>query len=95
MTTAPAGYRQPLMIWVWLAGLMLAGVALSSLPIPHRTVVAAVLGLSTVKAVLVALYYMHLKWDARWLTWLALIPVPLSAALLLLTLFDRPLLLIR
>jgi len=80
-------------IWVWLAGLMLLGVLLSRLPIPHRTVVLVVLGLSAIKALLVAAYYMHLKFDARFLTLVAVIPIPLCLILAIALLLDKPFLL--
>jgi len=68
-----------LLIGIWLAGLMLLGVLLSEmaggiLPIPRWGVVALVLGLSTIKATLVALYYMHLKTDRRLLVFVAVAP---------------------
>ena len=66
-----------LMIWAWLAGLMLIGVFLSELPIPKATIVLIVLGLSSIKATLVALYYMHLKMDRRVLALVALAPLVL------------------
>ena len=71
-----------LMIWGWLAGLMLIGVFLSELPIPKATIVLIVLGLSSVKATLVALYYMHLKMDRRVLAIVALVPLVLIALVL-------------
>lgn len=83
-------YKQYVAIWVWLAGLMLLGVLLSRLPIAHRTVILAVLGLSTIKAVLVAAYYMHLKFDARFLTFVAAVPIPLGVILALILLLDKP-----
>jgi len=60
--------RRYLLIGIWLAGLMLLGVVLSELsgewlPIPRWGVVTLVLTLSTIKATLVALYFMHLKMD--------------------------------
>ena len=67
------------MIWGWLAGLMLIGVFLSELPIPKTTIVLIVLGLSSIKATLVALYYMHLKVDRRMLALVALAPLVLIA----------------
>ena len=78
MTTqvSPAKY---LWIWVWLAGLMLLGVLLSGLAIPKQTIVALVLLLSTVKALLVVLYYMHLRFDRRWLVLVAAFPFVLIA----------------
>ena len=66
-----------LMIWAWLAGLMLIGVFLSERPIPKATIVLIVLGLSSSKATLDALYYMHLKMDRRVLALVALVPLVL------------------
>ncbi|OGX39199.1 MAG: hypothetical protein A3C53_04425 [Omnitrophica WOR_2 bacterium RIFCSPHIGHO2_02_FULL_68_15] len=92
MTTAAPVMSQAkyVWIWVWLAGLMLLGVLLSTLPIPHRTVVGIVLGLSAVKALLVASYYMHLKFDPTFLTWVAVIPIPFCLALAVTLLLDKP-----
>ena len=67
-------------IWGWLAGLMLLGVVLCELPIlpaPRALIIALVVGLSTVKAALVALYYMHLKMDQRLLALIAAFPIAL------------------
>ena len=66
-------------IRLWLAGLMLLGVVLSELgggwlPLPRWGIVTLVLALSTVKAGLVALYYMHLKTDQRLLALVVVIP---------------------
>ena len=82
--------RQYVVIWVWLAALMLLGVLLSSLHLPHRTVVLAVLGLSTIKAGMVAAYYMHLKFDAKFLTVVAAIPIPFGVMLAVMILLDKP-----
>ena len=77
MSDAHASAKAYLVIWGWLAGLMLLGVLLSELPIPKATVVLLVLGLSSVKALLVALYYMHLKFDRRLLALILLAPAVL------------------
>lgn len=87
MTDSPASTRSYLAIWGWLAGLMLLGVVLCELRlgIPRWIVIATVVGLSSVKALLVALYYMHLKGDRRLLVFVALAPlVILTLALALL-----------
>lgn len=76
-TTSPT--RAYLAIWGWLAGLMLLGVLLSELIASKLTVVLIVLALSSIKAVLVALYYMHLKIDRRLLVLVALTPLVLIA----------------
>jgi cytochrome c oxidase subunit 4 len=62
---------------------MLLGVLLSELPISKRTIVWLVLALSSIKATLVALYYMHLKFD-RWLLTLVLL-FPFALVLLALS----------
>jgi caa(3)-type oxidase subunit IV len=74
---ADSAARTYMIIWGWLAGLMLLGVGLSELPIPKFSIVLIVLALSSVKAVLVGLYYMHLKMDRKVLTLVALFPLVL------------------
>ena len=74
-TVTHASPRTYLIVWGWLAGLMLISVLLSELPLPGRTITLIVLALSTVKALLVALYYMHLKFDRRWLAFVAIFPL--------------------
>ena len=73
------GIRKYLVIGMWLAGLMLFGVLLSELgggvlPIPRWGVAVLILVLSTIKATLVALYYMHLQSDRRLLALVAVAP---------------------
>ena len=77
-TAHQATTRTYMWIWVWLAGLMLVSVVLSEshlLPLSPAALVAIVLGLSTIKALLVALYYMHLKIDAGLLKFVAIFPL--------------------
>ena len=81
--------RTYLVIWFWLAGLMLVSVALSELPLPPGTIVSLVLLLSTVKALLVALYYMHLKMDSRLLTLVATFPLVVIAVAVLVVASSR------
>ena len=71
-----------LAIWGWLAALMLLGVLLSErhiLPFPRWGIILTIVVLSTIKAALVALYYMHLKLDRRTLAFIALTPFMLIA----------------
>ena len=77
---ARTAHPNDLLIGIWLAGLMLLGVLLSEasggfLPIPRWGVVTLILVLSTIKATLVALYFMHLKTDQRLLAVVALTPL--------------------
>lgn len=66
-------------IGAWLAALMLVGVILCEwqLGFPRWLIAVTVLGLATIKASLVALYYMHLKTDRRLLALVALGPFAL------------------
>ena len=77
--SAAVSSRTYIVIGMWLAGLMLLGVLLSELsggwlPLPRWGIVTLVLILSTIKATLVALYYMHLSSDRRLLILVALTP---------------------
>lgn len=89
MTDAHTSPRVYLAVWGWLAGLMLISVLLSELPIPKTTVVLLVLMLSTIKALLVALYYMHLKVDRWILTGIAVFPLLLVGLAVLLVLSSK------
>lgn len=76
---SPATY---LWIWVWLAGLMLLSVFLSEAPVLSMTrgvLIGLVLLLSTIKALLVAMYYMHLRFDRPWLLIIVVFPLFLIA----------------
>ncbi len=77
MPQALTSTKRYVAIWGWLAGLMLLGVVLCELALglPKWLVVATVLILSSVKALLVALYYMHLKGDRRLLLFVAIAPL--------------------
>ena len=72
--TSAAAY---LKIWAVLAVIMLISVGIAELPISKMAIVMIVLGLSGVKATLVALYYMHLKMDRQLLRFIALFPLAL------------------
>jgi len=70
-------------VWYWLLGLALVSVSLSVLPLSHTFTVVLVFAAATAKAWLVALYYMHLRFE-RWLIYaLALVPLVLFGILLL------------
>jgi caa(3)-type oxidase subunit IV len=84
-SSAHVSSRLYIAIWFWLAGLMLLGVVLSELnilPLSTTQIVWIVVALSTVKAFLVAAYYMHLKADRRLLLMVALSPLILIACAL-------------
>ena len=89
MTNAQTASRTYLWIWAWLAGLMALSVIASELPLAHGLVAWIILGFSTVKAVLVALYYMHLKQDRKVLSFVAAFPLMLILAAVLLVASSR------
>ena len=94
MTEIQISWKSYLMIGAWLAGLMLLGVALSELPavqgmLAKPLIALIVLLLSTIKATLVALYYMHLKFDRRLLAFVAAFPLVLITLATLLVLSSR------
>ncbi len=85
--TTRAAHPNSFVIGIWLAGLMLLGVLLSEigggvLPIPRWGVVSLILGLSTIKATLVALHYMHLQSDRKLLALVILAPFVLLLCVL-------------
>lgn len=56
-------YGKYLLIWVWLIALLAAGTFISTLPISKTAIVLLILFVSLIKAFLVALFYMHLKFE--------------------------------
>ena len=74
MTDSTTSGRVYVAIWGWLIGLVLLSVLLSERAVPSKIIVLIVLALSTIKAVLVALYYMHLQSDRRLLAFILLAP---------------------
>ena len=73
----------------WLAALLLTSIVLSELGLPKLTVVLSVLTLSLIKTCLVAWYYMHLKFDRRWLIGVAAFPLLLVVLAVLLVWSSR------
>ncbi|MBI3615393.1 MAG: cytochrome C oxidase subunit IV family protein [Candidatus Omnitrophica bacterium] len=56
-------YGKYFVIWIWLIVLLAAGTFISTLPISKTTAVGLILFVSLIKAILVALFYMHLKFE--------------------------------
>ena len=68
-----------ILIWVYLAVLTAAELALAfELPISRNLKLLLLLALAVWKALLVALFFMHLKFEKWNLRILAIIPVPLA-----------------
>ena len=79
-----AEHKRPnyIAIWVWLAVLTVVevGVALASL-LPKLTLVLLLVALAIWKALLVALYFMHLKFEGWRLRVVFMVPIPLAIIL--------------
>jgi caa(3)-type oxidase subunit IV len=73
-------------IWLWLLGLMALSLGASLLPGGRTLAVTLIFATALAKAVLVALNFMHLRFEPRLLYALLLVPV-LFAAVLAVALF--------
>lgn len=62
-------------IWAWLVFLLAVGLAASFLPGTRTLGVALIFATAVVKALLVALNYMHLKFEPRLIYAIAIVPV--------------------
>ena len=80
-----------ILIWVVLLVLTLAEVGYSYAfqhTLPKTVYIVGLLLMAVWKAVLVALYYMHLRWEPRRLWILTVAPLPLIAILILTVLVE-------
>ena len=84
--------RRYLRIWGWLTALTAAEVLLAMAPVPRAALVLGLSGMALWKALLVALEFMHLRLENRWLWAAAALPAFLSALAVVLILSDSPLL---
>ena len=89
MTTAEA-HAQPnyMGVFWWLLGLTIAEVAVAYAGLPRPIMVILLVGMAFTKAAMVALYFMHLKFERATLTWIALTPLILCVFLSLMLLPD-------
>jgi cytochrome c oxidase subunit 4 len=90
MATRVTAHHHPnyVTIWYWLVGLALVSVFSSALPLPHELVLVLIFSAALVKAVLVALYYMHLRFEQLLIYFLVLVPLVSFFILLLVLLAD-------
>ena len=86
-----AGHAHPNYIGIWLALALLTGLELgvAFLPWPKTTLILLLVGLAVWKALLVALYYMHLRFERGPLRILALAPLPFVVILLTTGIMER------
>lgn len=84
--------KQPNYMMVWLVLFVLTvievGVAMIA-ALPKQVLILILIGLAIWKAVLVAMYYMHLKFEPRRLALLAASPLPLAVILVVAVLMEK------
>jgi cytochrome c oxidase subunit 4 len=71
-----------LAVFLGLALLTALELGIAFLPWPKRTIVILLVGLAVWKALLVGLYFMHLKFESNRIRILALAPLPLAVILI-------------
>ena len=68
-----------MMIWLYLLILTVVEVLVAMLHfLPRKALIGSLVVLAVWKALLVALYFMHLKFEPKKLIWTILIPFPLA-----------------
>jgi len=73
-------------IFVWLIGITAVEVAVGYIPhsiVPREVVYPVLLAMAGTKGVLVALYYMHLRYDSKWFLMMMLVSLPLGVLFVL------------
>jgi cytochrome c oxidase subunit 4 len=80
---AHPGAKEYLAIATILTVLTAIEVAVFYIPAMHPMLVPTLLTLSAVKFALVAMFYMHLKFDSRIFSWLFVVPMILAAVVIL------------
>ena len=75
-------------IWWWLLILTVLEVATTKLPAPKAIVVILLVGMALTKAAMVAMYFMHLRFEKKILAMIAITPLALCVFLALMLLPD-------
>jgi cytochrome c oxidase subunit 4 len=76
-------------IWLFLFILTIAEVLVAFVShMPRQILIVALLFLAVWKALLVAMFYMHLKFEPRRLWWVVMAPLPLAVILVMIVLLE-------
>lgn len=65
-------------IFLWLAGLTAVELGVAFLPWEKQILILILVGMALWKAVLVGLYFMHVRWEGNRLRFVVLAPLPLT-----------------
>ena len=87
-STATVTHEDPnyIAVFAWLTALTVIEVVLIYMPVHKYVIAAGLIGLAISKASLVALYFMHLKFERKVLWWIAMVPAILCVFLILMML---------
>jgi cytochrome c oxidase subunit IV len=77
------GQPKYMLVWGVLAVLMMFKVGLTYMGLPKGITIIILVVVAIWKASLVAMYYMHLRWEPRRLILMVLAPLPLALILVL------------
>lgn len=84
MSDAKRHHPNYLAIWVWLFVLTLVELAVAFLTVfSKETLILILIGLAIWKALLVALYYMHLRFENNRVRIMAIAPLPLAVIMVI------------
>jgi cytochrome c oxidase subunit 4 len=90
METVARKHPRYVLVWLWLAVLTVAEVALAfELPFSQNVKLVLLLALAVWKALLVALFFMHLKFERWGLRIMAIAPLPLAAIFVLAAISEK------
>ncbi len=64
-------------VWAWLVFLLVISLLAVYLPFSQTVTVSLIFTVAVVKAFLVAVHFMHLRFESRWIHAIALVPVVL------------------
>ena len=78
-------HKEPpyMMVWVILLVLTIGELFYAFLDLPKLWLAVGLIAMAVWKAVMVALYYMHLRFEPKRMWVLAIVPLPLAAILVL------------
>jgi cytochrome c oxidase subunit 4 len=78
------GHKEPnyVLVWIWLGVLTIVEVVVAiSGWLPWKATVASLIGLAFIKAIMVAMYFMHLRFERKAMVLVLMAPVVLSFVL--------------
>jgi cytochrome c oxidase subunit 4 len=75
-------------VFLWLAALTGVELGIAFLPWSKLVLILILLGLAVWKALLVGLYFMHMRWEGKRLRIVVLAPLPLTVIVVIATLTE-------